>query len=179
MRALLVVAALVFVNSAGWAAPASFEAIENAEQLTDSLLATYVDVESTSIDLENVSDQDTEGLLWTTFANNPHERSFRHVTTTRHEAKWELFAAQLVGVAQRERFVGRTLRASLDALRARLGGPRIPVAAYLARKGSIPIWIVIMKWEGASPDHPMAMSHVDIVAVNAVTQKTVGRATCQ
>lgn len=52
----------------------------------------------------------------------------------------------------------------------------IPVGAYLARHKGGPCWIVVCKWESASPE--LTLGHIRIWAVDCATHKIIGFTGC-
>lgn len=119
-------------------------------------------------------------FLWNNFANWPAERQFRGCTTEGWEARYWLFTSALVGRAQAFGLDATSLGRCLNSLFPHDGGPAyLPVAAYQAEQKHAAVWIIVVKWEGTSPQRYVPLSHIRIHAFDAETRQQIGYISCE
>jgi hypothetical protein len=144
----------------------------------DTLIG-FIDVRRVAFAVRRGDDLANE--VWETFANNPHEQSFRNVTVTKDGFPSTLAAYQaaLVERATVRGLPSAALKASLDAIKPTGWLAVLPVGAYLATYDGDEIWILVCKWEGMSPDQPVHLGHVRVWALRAADQTVLAFRTCK
>jgi hypothetical protein len=124
-----------------------------------------------------VDERELRSYLWDTFAATPEARQFSDCPTTDWQERYWLHASALVRRAHSAGCAHRDLERCLKAIFL-WGGTHLPVGAYEAKQGRRRVWIVVVKWEHASPGMEFRLAHTRVFALDARTTQQVGFVTC-
>lgn len=118
-------------------------------------------------------------FLWNNFANKPAETQFSGCTSESWETRYWLFASALVNRARISGLDAAALERSLKAIFPDSGTPAcLPVGAYQARQKQAIVWVIVVKWEDASTQIYVPLSHVRVYAFEAQSGRQIGYVTC-
>jgi hypothetical protein len=126
----------------------------------------------------HAEESELEDVLFGEFANQPDEKKFESYTTTRWRANFQVFARALITRAEDRKLDSGALEEALGLISDDSGKlAYLPVGAYQATLNGRLVWIVTVKWEGASWAGE-SLSHIRIYVFDQQTLKQVGFVTC-
>jgi hypothetical protein len=118
-------------------------------------------------------------FLWDNFANKPAETQFSGCTTENWETRYWLFASALVNRARISGLDAAALERCLKSVFPHGGSPAyLPVGAYQTRQKRAIVWVIVVKWEGVSPQTYFPLVHIRVYAFEAESGRQIGYVTC-
>jgi len=118
-------------------------------------------------------------FLWDNFASKPIGAQFSGCTAENWETRYWLFASALVNRAKISGLDATGLERSLKSMFPEGGSPAyLPVAAYQVRQNRAVVWVILVKWEAASPQMHDPLAHMRVIAFEAESGRQIGFATC-
>ena len=122
-----------------------------------------------------------EEFLWKHVAIRPEAGNFPSASTSKWKEKYKRCADTLVRKAANQKLDSVSLRKVLDRVFAHSQGELayLPVAAYHAKMGDSPVWIVTVRWEyPLINDRPTEFYHVRVFVFDESALTQVGFVTC-
>ena len=127
---------------------------------------------------------DVWNFLASNLINDPETDAFGTLTTRQSKEWLPRFEKSLIAKATKESLDAESLQQCLITVSNRLEKlPHLPVGAYSTKRGDVPVWIIVLKWEGdfvdAKQNHvSQPMVHTQVFAFDSRKRSVIGFATC-